>query len=256
MLRRAGRHVQRNLVAYLALFVALGGTSYAAVKVTGTQVVDGSLTGKDIRDRSLQAADIRKGTLRADLFARGQLNGATVASGPQGPQGPKGDAGPAGAAGPAGPTFGDGVGIPNLDNFACSTDVKVAERIITVTRPSRVLAFANGAILDGGSAATEFGMSMRLLDFQEADVLAVTSAAWDSDGQPAARDEVMPLSVTSMLFAGSGVGAAAGAPIVLQPGQYRLQLMIIATGAACGAALPDFGYNQGSGMGYVLLGNG
>lgn len=255
MLRHAARHVQRNLIAYLALFVALGGTSYAAVKVTGTQIVDGSITGRDVRDRSLQAADIRKGSLRADLFARGQLNGATVAAGPQGPQGPKGDAGPAGPAGPIGPTFGDGIPLPNVENFACNADVKVGERIVTVTRPSRVLAFANGAVRDDGSAAEDYEMRMRLLDFGEADVIASSSSARDSDTQPAVRDEVMPLSVTSMLFAGPG-GVTTAAPVVLQPGQYRLQLIVSATGAICGAALPDFGVNQGSGMGYVLLGTG
>lgn len=37
-----------NVVGTLALFVALGGSSYAALKVTGLDVVDGSLTDADI----------------------------------------------------------------------------------------------------------------------------------------------------------------------------------------------------------------
>ena len=44
-----GSHVRRNLVAYLALFVALGGTAAAAKPV---------LTGADIQDGSLSAADV------------------------------------------------------------------------------------------------------------------------------------------------------------------------------------------------------
>jgi hypothetical protein len=43
------RHLRRNAVAYVALFVALGGTgAYAAATITGAQVVDNSLTSKDV----------------------------------------------------------------------------------------------------------------------------------------------------------------------------------------------------------------
>src|SRR5438093_12494069 len=43
-------HVRHNVVAYLALFVALGGTSaYAANEWTGANLVDESLTGADVR---------------------------------------------------------------------------------------------------------------------------------------------------------------------------------------------------------------
>ena len=50
-----------NVVATLALFLALGGVGYAAVVVTGKNVKDGSLTGKDVRDGSLRTADLAKG---------------------------------------------------------------------------------------------------------------------------------------------------------------------------------------------------
>jgi hypothetical protein len=39
-----------NVMATIAVFIALGGSSYAAVKVTGTNVKNGSLTGKDVRN--------------------------------------------------------------------------------------------------------------------------------------------------------------------------------------------------------------
>ena len=60
-----------TVVAYLALFVALRGTSYAAVVVTGKSVKDGSLTGKDVRDRSLVTKDLSKGTVESLAGARG-----------------------------------------------------------------------------------------------------------------------------------------------------------------------------------------
>jgi hypothetical protein len=49
------RHIARNAVAYLALFVALGGTSFAAGSKlwTGADIQDDSLTGADILESSL-----------------------------------------------------------------------------------------------------------------------------------------------------------------------------------------------------------
>ena len=43
----------RCIVAFVALFTALGGTSYAALKITGKNIVNGSLTGVDVKNRSL-----------------------------------------------------------------------------------------------------------------------------------------------------------------------------------------------------------
>ena len=100
-----------TIISLVALFVALGGTSYAAVgcpgaathcpSFTGKDIIDGTLTGRDIANRSLTARDFR-----------GSVRGAAGPAGPQGQAGPagiKGDAGPAGPpglkgdAGPAGP---------------------------------------------------------------------------------------------------------------------------------------------------------
>lgn len=42
-----------NVMATLALFVALGGGAYAAIEITGRDVKDRSLTGRDIKKRSV-----------------------------------------------------------------------------------------------------------------------------------------------------------------------------------------------------------
>ena len=55
-----------TVVAYLALFVALGGTAFAAATITGRDVVDGSLTGADLRNGSVSTLDVRRLT-GADL---------------------------------------------------------------------------------------------------------------------------------------------------------------------------------------------
>jgi hypothetical protein len=66
-----------NVVSTLALVTVVGGgAAYAAVRVTGGDIVNGSVTGKDIKKHSLPQ----------DRF-KGEL--------PAGPPGPKGDAGAA-----------------------------------------------------------------------------------------------------------------------------------------------------------------
>jgi hypothetical protein len=90
------------VVACLALIVALGGTSVAAVtqlvprnSVGPRQIQFGAVTGPKIRNNAITTAKVRNASLLRADFARGQL--------PAGATGPAGPAGPAGAAGPAGP---------------------------------------------------------------------------------------------------------------------------------------------------------
>jgi hypothetical protein len=89
-----------NVMATIAVFIALGGSSYAALRVTGKNVKDGTLSGKDIRNQSLTGGDVRNGTLAPTDFKRGALP-----AGPPGPQGPQGDPGP-----PGNPASVDGYG--------------------------------------------------------------------------------------------------------------------------------------------------
>jgi hypothetical protein len=68
-----------TIVAYLALFVALGGSSYAAIRITGKNVKNSSLTGKDVKNSSLTSSDVKNRSLLSKDFKKGQL--------PRGPQG-------------------------------------------------------------------------------------------------------------------------------------------------------------------------
>lgn len=52
-----------NVVACIALFVALGGTVYAAGKISGTQIKPGSLPGDRIKAKSLTAGRIQPRSL-------------------------------------------------------------------------------------------------------------------------------------------------------------------------------------------------
>ena len=63
-----------NVTASLAMFIALGGSSYAAVKITGSDVRNGSLSGRDVRNGSLTGRDIR-----SDSISGRDIRGLTAA---------------------------------------------------------------------------------------------------------------------------------------------------------------------------------
>jgi hypothetical protein len=90
-----------NVMASLALFVALGGVSWAAVTLPANsvgkrQLMRDAVTSEKVANRSLKAKD----------FAAGQLpmgrRGPAGPAGPAGAAGERGDRGDAGAAGPKG----------------------------------------------------------------------------------------------------------------------------------------------------------
>jgi hypothetical protein len=66
MPRRHRRLSHTTVVAYLALFVALGGSAYAAATINSADVVNGSLTGADLRNGTVRSADV-KGVTGEDL---------------------------------------------------------------------------------------------------------------------------------------------------------------------------------------------
>lgn len=83
-----GRLTYSNVVASIALFVALGGSSYAAFKppkgsVGASQIRANAVTSSKVKDHSLLSRDFKVGQL------------------PRGPQGPKGETGPVGPPGTA-----------------------------------------------------------------------------------------------------------------------------------------------------------
>jgi hypothetical protein len=88
-----------NVTATLALFLALGGTSYAAATLTGADVRNGTVTGADLRSQSVKGRDIDNGSLTGSDLRNGSLTTSDLASLaadftagqlPAGPQGPPG----------------------------------------------------------------------------------------------------------------------------------------------------------------------
>jgi hypothetical protein len=75
---RSYRPSHTTVVAYLALFVALGGSSYAAITITGKNVKNSSLTGKDIKNSSLSGVDVKNGGLTGSDVRDDKLTGRDV----------------------------------------------------------------------------------------------------------------------------------------------------------------------------------
>jgi hypothetical protein len=67
-----------NVVATLALFVALGGTSYAVIHVSSDDVTDNSLRSVDIRNNTIRSRDVTDHTLRARDLRRNSLGSGAI----------------------------------------------------------------------------------------------------------------------------------------------------------------------------------
>lgn len=126
MLGVAGAHARRHIVGYVALFVALSGTSYAepvrsaaAKLVSGAQVRNESLTGADIKNGSIGTRELAPSIL--SQVTRGAQVGSSGAAGAQGPAGPAGPAGPQGERGPTGPQGERGPAGPSGSGAAGGT---------------------------------------------------------------------------------------------------------------------------------------
>ena len=116
-----------NTIALVALFVALGGTGYAAVtlpknSVGGAQIKKAAVTGSDIKNRAVTAQKIRNNAISGAKVKNGTLTvldlkpgtiptGGAGTAGPQGPQGPQGEQGLPGTPGADGADGADGTAL-------------------------------------------------------------------------------------------------------------------------------------------------
>src|SRR4051812_13708387 len=106
------------LVALTALFVALGGTSYAAIKLPAN-----SVGSKQIKRNAVSSVKIKRNAVTGSKVRDGSLTGADFASGTL-LKGDRGPAGPSGAAGTAGAT-----GAPGAAGRSALTALQSGETI-------------------------------------------------------------------------------------------------------------------------------
>jgi len=128
-----------NVTSSLALFVALGGTGYAALKlpknsVHAKQIAAGAVRSAEVKNHSLKPADF-----------------ATLPTGPQGPKGDKGDAGTPGkdatqvVLATGSDSTSDDLAIGALNT---TTDSHQLRSIVTTSAPGRILAQAAMTLKD------------------------------------------------------------------------------------------------------------
>ena len=60
-------------IAFVALFVALGGSSYAALRIGSRQIINNSVRGKDIRNRTIRNRDVAPNTLGGSRIRESSL---------------------------------------------------------------------------------------------------------------------------------------------------------------------------------------
>jgi hypothetical protein len=144
------------VVACIALIVALGGTSYAALKLPRN-----SVGNKQLKSNAVTGAKVRNGTLTAKDFRASALK-----RGPRGPQGPMGESvgaiprtgyasrdpyKPGGSRRPVAVGAG-AVDLIGLDVRAGTSDYTSSSGRVTASGPSRLVANGQAVILNAGAA--------------------------------------------------------------------------------------------------------
>jgi hypothetical protein len=73
------RHLSfSNVIAMLALFVALGGAAYAGTKINGNSIKNGSIGGGKLKNETITANKIKKGTITATQIAPGSIGSSSI----------------------------------------------------------------------------------------------------------------------------------------------------------------------------------
>jgi Collagen triple helix repeat (20 copies) len=128
-----------TVLSLIALFVALGGVSYAAVKINGANIQNNSIPGSKLMNGAVGNNKVRANSLQANRLtpgARASLQGARGPQGAQGPQGPqglrgeRGERGESGLSGPQGPQgpAGTALAYAQVDALTTPEPSFVAER--------------------------------------------------------------------------------------------------------------------------------
>jgi hypothetical protein len=79
MLARLRAHLTyANVVATLALFLALGGASYAAIRVGSGSIVNNSVRTQDLRNNDIRGRDIRNRTIQGGDVLTNTLKGQQI----------------------------------------------------------------------------------------------------------------------------------------------------------------------------------
>src|SRR6266480_3306561 len=62
-----------NVMATIAVFIALGGTGYAAAKINGKNIKNKSIAGKKLKNRTITRSKVKRNTLTGSEIAESKL---------------------------------------------------------------------------------------------------------------------------------------------------------------------------------------
>jgi hypothetical protein len=84
--RRLRSHVRSNAVGYVALFIALSGSAYAATlapsnSVNSASIIDGQVKTRDLASNAVSRSKVKDGSISGSKLADGAVNGSKVAAG-------------------------------------------------------------------------------------------------------------------------------------------------------------------------------
>jgi hypothetical protein len=202
-------YLRRHHIGLVALFIALGGTSYAAAK----------LPKNSVGSRQIRSGAVTRSKLEKSVRTQLAKAGAAGPAGATGPQGPKGDTGAQGLQGSKGdkgdpgPTSAD-VGGNNVGVTITAGTPILSPTSDTLERPGKVLVLVTGSFTATCSGACTRQIGATLID--EQGVKTQVSGLYgtvDSTTSPAQIDAVgiesMPagtyqVQITSRISAGTG----------------------------------------------------
>jgi len=146
MRKRFRRPSPALAISLIALFVAMGGTSYGLARnsIDSREIRNNDVRSSDIRNNDVRSKDVRNGSLLSKDFKAGQLP-----AGPRGATGPGGPAGPRGLTGQGGPQGGPG--ISGLQRVVGASDNNLSQsgKTATATCPGTKKVIGSGAELLG-----------------------------------------------------------------------------------------------------------
>jgi hypothetical protein len=149
---RRHRVSSAHAIALAALFVALGGTSYAV-----TQLPRDSVGGAQLQKNAVTSSKVKDGSLRGrDFGARdlARLKGPAGSPGAKGDPGIKGDTGATGATGPAYSFWSsDNPVFPDVDLSTSLADV--ASRAVTAPFAGQLIVNFSGNLYQSGAGAAQ-----------------------------------------------------------------------------------------------------
>jgi len=158
-------YIRGQHMGLVALMIALGGTSYAAVRLPGNsvgtaQLKNGAVTSAKLSRDSMRSSNVADHSLVGSDFMAGQLP-----SGPRGARGANGKTGARGPQGPPGPTAAAFTSTQNPKSIVSNGPVPVVSLStpndgqftnstgkLSVSFPARLVVDANTTVLTTGTS--------------------------------------------------------------------------------------------------------